>query len=304
MTTSATARSSPGGLGIAASSQNRSRTSGGTGAGIYLATCTPGARPRPLQRGGDELAEERRRPRRPRLELRMELRRDEPRVVGELDDLDEPALLERPADDEAALDELLAVRVVDLVAVPVALGDHRLAAVDLARVRPFGELDGLRAEAHRAAEILDLLLLGQQVDHRIRRLGIHLRRVRAVEAADVPRELRDGDVHAEADAEVRDLVLARDAAGEDLPLPAARAEAARHEHAVDACELGARLLERHVLGVDPAHVHTAAARDPRMLQRLVHREVRVVQLHVLADERDLDRLAPCLDPLVQLDPVA
>ena len=106
------------------------------------------------------------------------------------------------------------------------------------------------------------------------------------------RELRDGDVHAEADAEVRDAVLARDAAGEDLPLPAARAEAARHEDAVDAGELGARLVERHVLGVDPAHVHAAAVVDARVLERLVHREVRVVQLDVLADERDLDRI-PC-----------
>ena len=49
--------------------------------------------------------------------------------------------------------------------------------------------------------------------------------------------LGDGDVHAEADAEVRDRVLARDAAGEDLALPAARAEAAGDEDAVDAGEL-------------------------------------------------------------------
>ena len=35
-----------------------------------------------LERGGDELAEERRRPRRARLELRVELARDEPRMVG------------------------------------------------------------------------------------------------------------------------------------------------------------------------------------------------------------------------------
>ena len=104
------------------------------------------------------------------------------------------------------------------------------------------------------------------------------------------RELGDRDVHAEADAEVRDLVLAGDAAGEDLALPAARAEAAGHEHAVDARELGARLLERHVLGVDPAHVDAAAVVDAGVLERLVHREVRVVELHVLADERDLDRL--------------
>ena len=67
------------------------------------------------------------------------------------------------------------------------------------------------------------------------------------------RELGDGDVHAEADAQIRDLALARDAAGEDLSFPAARAEAAGHEHAVDLLEQLRRLLEGHPLRVDPAH---------------------------------------------------
>ena len=99
-------------------------------------------------------------------------------------------------------------------------------------------------------------------------------------------------------------ILTRDAAGEDLALPAARAEAARHEHAVDAGQLGAGLVERHVLGVDPAHVHPAAVVDARVLQRLVHRQVRVVELDVLADERDLDRVLALLDPLGELEPLA
>src|SRR5437763_12112228 len=246
---------------------------------------------RTAERGLDELAEERRRPRRPRLELRMELRGDEPRVVRQLDDLDQAPLLEGAADDEAGVDEPLAVGVVDLVTVPVAFGDHRLAAVDVTRPGAVDELDRLRPQAHRAAEILDVLLLGQEVDHRVRRLGIHLGRVGAVEVADVTRELGDGDVHAEADAEIGDRLLARDAAGAELPFPAARAEAARDEHAVDAGELGARLLERHVFRVDPAHTDAAARRNARVLQRLVHRQVGVVELHVLADERDLHRLA-------------
>ena len=92
-------------------------------------------------------------------------------------------------------------------------------------------------------------------------------------------------------------------AGEDLPLPAARAEAAGNEHAVDGLEQLGRLLVRHVLGVDPAHVHRAAAVQPRVLQRLVDGEIRVLQLHVLADERDLDGLAPLVDPLRQLVPL-
>ena len=153
----------------------------------------------------------------------------------------------------------------------------------LPRARSLLELDGLGAESHRASEILHLLLLGEQVDHGERRLGIHLRRVCAVHTADVAGELGDGDVHSEADAEIWDLLLAGDAAREDLPLPPARAEPARDEHAVGLFELGDGLLVRHVLRVDPAHVDAAAGVDARVLQRLVDGEVRVVELHVLAD---------------------
>ncbi len=68
-------------------------------------------------------------------------------------------------------------------------------------------------------------------------------------------------------------------------------------------ELGAGLVDGHVLGIDPADVHVAAGRDTRVLESLVHREICVVQLDVLADERDLDRLAPVVDALGELEPV-
>src|SRR5829696_5678433 len=100
------------------------------------------------------------------------------------------------------------------------LEHDRLAAVRLTRPRPLCELDGLRPEPHRPAKVLDLLLLRQEVDHGVRRLGIHLRRVRSVQADDVTREFGDRNVHAEADPEVRDSALAGDTAGEDLPFPA------------------------------------------------------------------------------------
>ena len=90
-------------------------------------------------------------------------------------------------------------------------------------------------------------------------------------------------------------LLARDLAGEDLALPAAGAEAAGHEHAVHRLEQLRRLLVGHVLGVDPAHAHPAALMHAGVLERLVHREVGVVELDVLADERDLDLLAPLAD---------
>ena len=179
-----------------------------------------GAGGRALDGGADEVTEERRGPRRARLELGVVLARDEPGVVGELDHLDEAALLERPRHDEARLDELRPEGVVHLVAVAMALVDDGF-AVGRVGARPLLHVDGVGAEAHGAAEIFDLLLLGQEVDHRVGRLRVHLGRVGAVEPDDVPGELGDGDVHAETDAEIRNVALARDAAGGDLPLPPA-----------------------------------------------------------------------------------
>src|SRR3954449_10302507 len=51
-------------------------------------------------------------------------------------------------------------------------------------------------------------------------------------ATDVAGELGHGDLHAQADAQVRDPVLARDARGADLALDAAAAEATGDEDAV------------------------------------------------------------------------
>src|SRR5690349_21009400 len=133
---SATVRSSPDGLGTAASSRKSVVTSespASTGRSLRR-RLNRAAHPltRADERGADELAEERRRTGWARLELRMELAGHEPRVVGELDDLDEPPLLERAGDHEPALDEPRAEVVVDLVAVAVTLVDHRL-AIGLAR---------------------------------------------------------------------------------------------------------------------------------------------------------------------------
>src|SRR5207247_3697315 len=76
----------------------------------------------------DEVAEQRRRTRRPRLELWMELARHEPGVVGQLDDLDQPALLERARNDQPAVHERGTVMVVDVVTMPVTLVHDGIAA--------------------------------------------------------------------------------------------------------------------------------------------------------------------------------
>ena len=76
-----------------------------------------------------------------------------------------------------------------------------------------------------------------------------------LQAADVARELDHHGLHAQADAEVRDLVLARVADGVEHAFDAALAEAARHQDAVESLELPLRSSRPvHAFGLDPVDV--------------------------------------------------
>src|SRR4051794_15624918 len=253
---------------------------------------------RPLARGAHEVPEQRLRAQRARLELGVVLRGHEEWVVGQLDDFDEAVVGRGPGAHEARMLEPLAEGVVHLVAVAVALVDHGL-AVDLAGAGAVVELHGVGAEPHRATHVADLLLLRQEVDDREWRLGVELGGVRALHAGHVPREVGDGDLHAQADAQVRHAVLARVAGSCDLALDPALAEAAGDEEAID----GGELLARVLLRVDPDDLELAAVVHPGVVERLGDRQVGVGELVVLADEADADRRGGRVDPLHQAAPV-
>src|SRR5207245_369901 len=97
-----------------------------------------------------------------------------------------------------------------LAAGAVALA-HLRGAVHLRDARAGAQLAGVGAEPHGAAHLLDALLRAHQRDHRVLAFGLELARVGVRELADVARELNDGRLQAEADAEERQLVLARPA---------------------------------------------------------------------------------------------
>src|SRR5580765_6726876 len=176
------------------------------------------------------------------LELGVELHADEPWVLlfRQLDDLGQLLALRDRRDQQPGLLEALEVALVRLVAVAVALG-HDL-AVDLVCERAGRDIGALRTQAHRAAQVgvrvalLDravaVLPLVDQGDHRVLRVGLELGAVRAVQARQMARDLDRRDLHAQADAQVRDLVFARVLRGADFALDAALAEAAGHQDRV------------------------------------------------------------------------
>ena len=130
----------------------------------------------------------------------------------------------------------------------------------------------------------------------MRRGGHELRGVRPGEAADIAGILDHRALHAEADPEVRDAVLARVAHRLDLALDAAVPEPARHQDAVHVAEVRAGAVALDVLGVHPGHVHAGVVGDAAVSQRLDEALVRVLQLDVLADHRDARRRARRLHP--------
>src|SRR5438132_11690665 len=109
-------------------------------------------------------------------------------------------------------------------------------------------------------------------------------------------------MHSQTDSEIRDLALTGNAAGQDLPFPAPRPEPAGNEHPVDPLEQPGRFFQRHPFCVDRTHPHLRSVVSTRMLERLMHREARVLQLHVLADERDLYDLLALRPALVEVEP--
>ena len=87
-------------------------------------------------------------------------------MVLELDDLDETAVRRLAGQGHAGRLERLAVPVVDLEPVAMALVDD-LVTVDRRRLGAGRELGRVEAQAHRAALVLHVALVGHEVDDRV-----------------------------------------------------------------------------------------------------------------------------------------
>ena len=203
----------------------------------------------------------------------------------------------------------VAVGVVDLVAVAVPLVDRAWRRRSRASDRPSARCGRVGAEAHRAAEVAgaldERLLLLHRRDDRVRRAR---GRTRWSDASAMPATLRAYSMTMHCRPRqmprVGTWLLAGPLQGAELALDAADAEAARHEHGVDAAErlLGAGLGLALVAG-HPADAHLGVVVEAAGAHRLGDREVGVGQVDVLADQGDLDVVLGVVHPAQQLVPV-
>ena len=155
MQRSVTARSCREGLAIAASSRNRPRAPSASTAALMPCAraprCTPIAAPTKSRKSGcGRVGRD--------LNSGWNCEATNHGWSSSSIDLDQVLGGEHARDAQPGGLEPRAQVVVDLVAVAVALVDERL-AVGVVRVRAAAQLDGLGAQAHRPAHVLDVLLL-------------------------------------------------------------------------------------------------------------------------------------------------
>jgi len=147
------------------------------------------------------------------------------------------------------------------------------------------------------------LLLGQDVDHGVRRLRVEFGRIRTVESEDVAAEFNRRDLEPEANPEERDFVLARVAGRSDFAFDPAPPEASRDHDAVEAREglLEHALLD--LLGLDPPDLDVAARGGLAVVDRFDVGDVGVAQLRVFPDDRNFDLALDIREAVDELVPL-
>ena len=112
-----------------------------------------------------------------------------------------------------------------------------------------------------------------------------LGRIGLLDAAQIARRLDHRHLHAEADAEIRHVALARELRRADFAFRAALAEAAGHQDAVDVFEERRRILVLENFGLDPVEVDLHLVGDAAVRQRLDQRLIGVLHAGIFADDR-------------------
>ena len=238
------------------------------------------------------------------LELGVELRTQMEVAAGNFHGLHKVAIGAGAGNDKALLLKLGAERIVELIAVAVAL-------INFGRAVAFGHLGaggdgaGVLAQPHRAALGLNALLVGHQINDIVLALGGKLAGVGVRVAQHIAGVLHDHDLHTQTDAEVGDMVLPRVLGSLDHPLDAAVAEAAGNDDAVRIAQLiGAAALVHQMLAVHPLDLDLALILKAGVVQALHNAEVGIVQLDILAHQCDGAGLAAGGDAADQLLPLS
>ena len=181
--------------------------------------------------------------------------------------------------------EQVAEAVVELIAVAVAFAygvravafNHEAVRRQPARIRP---------QAHGAALWQVAFLVRHEVDDFVVALGVELGGVSVLKAQHVARELDDGGLHAQANAEIRQVVFTGVFRRDDFAFDTPVAEPARHYYAGGAAQQSGGGFFRYFFRLDPPYFNFGVVGIAAVPQRLGNGHIRVVHPDVFAHQGD------------------
>ena len=163
-------------------------------------------------------------------------------------------------------------------------------------------LAGIGSQTHGTAFAQDSHLLFHQIYDTVFSLGVKLPTVRVRNAEYVSGILNDGNLHAQAYAQIGDIMLPGIAAGQDHAFNAPVSEAARDKNAVSRPQLFLQVLLREVLGIDPEDFYLRVVFIAAVIEGFPHGQVGIVQSHIFSYNGDPGMPAGMMDPLYHFLP--
>src|SRR5436189_488947 len=147
---------------------------------------------------------------------------------------------------------------------------------------PF-ELRGVGSQAHSPADRVDAEQIAELINHRIRRVRIKLRAIRLPQSANILSEFDDRALHSQANAEVGNLLLARELDSTNHSGNTPLAEAARNQDSVELTEPGGFAAFFQAFRFDPIDLRPEIMHEPPVDQCFAQALIRILELDVFAD---------------------
>src|SRR5207253_5884012 len=185
-----------------------------------------------LVRSINKGCEQRMRRQRLRLEFRMELAAEEPRMIRQLNDFHEILVGRDARNDQTVFSQHLLELPIEFVSMTMPLGN------DIRLVNSIGQRAGLqirriRSQPHCPTDRVDTEQIAQFINDGVWRVRIELGAVGVFQSANILRVLDDSALHPETNAEIRNLLFARELDRANHSGNAALAETAGHENSIE-----------------------------------------------------------------------
>src|SRR5207253_4444281 len=203
------------------------------------------------------------RPARPGIELGMELGRQKPRMMLQLDDLDQTTVRRDSAQHEAVLDEPITIGIVQFVAVPMPFVHFEL-AIGFKGSRALLDRARITSQAHGAALVFDAALIVHEINNGRWALRQEFGAVGVAQAGNISGKFNDRALHPKAKPQERNPLFAGVLDGRNLSLDAPPPEPSGNNNTIHIGPdpVGTALLT--VLSVNPLDARARPAMNAAM----------------------------------------